>query len=99
MRRLWAFLRRLRAVYEAFEGVFESFWGFRAYQAGVLVPSVHAGSPAEAAGMRAGDVIVDFDNRPDTTVKDILDALGLEVREFTTLRAWIHPPESMDPPP
>jgi HtrA serine peptidase 2 len=42
---------------------------FPAVDAGILVPGVHGGSPAERAGLRAGDVIVGA-CRPLASVSD-----------------------------
>jgi hypothetical protein len=37
------------------------------YDSGVLVTRVHEGSPADRAGLRSGDVIVEIDGRPNIT--------------------------------
>jgi S1-C subfamily serine protease len=42
---------------------------------GALVLAVQPGGPADTAGVRAGDVIVDFDRRTVSTVEDLLDFL------------------------
>ena len=52
---------------------------------GVLLSEVHAGSPADAAGLRAGDIVIDFAGSPITTV----DALH---RELTGDRIDAHIP-------
>lgn len=46
---------------------------------GVLVPQVIPGSPAERAGIRAGDVIIQFDGVPITKASQIVDRLGDKV--------------------
>ncbi|KAJ7541321.1 hypothetical protein O6H91_10G054400 [Diphasiastrum complanatum] len=43
---------------------------------GVLVPQVIPGSPAERGGIRPGDVIVQFDGKPISSVNQIVEALG-----------------------
>lgn len=48
---------------------------------GVLVPQVIPGSPAERAGVRAGDVITHFDGVPITKASQIVDILGDRVGE------------------
>lgn len=42
---------------------------------GALVLAVDRGAPAEAAGIRPGDVIVEFAGKPVTSVEDVLAAL------------------------
>jgi serine protease Do len=42
---------------------------------GALVLAVQPGGPADAAGVRAGDVLVEFDRRSVATVEDLLDLL------------------------
>jgi serine protease DegQ len=44
---------------------------------GAVVTEVRAGSPAEAAGLKAGDVIVSIDNRPVASDNDIYNAEGI----------------------
>ena len=44
-------------------------------QRGVLVVAVHDGSRAEAAGLKAGDVISQIDHRPVASVEDLQQAL------------------------
>ncbi|KAK3120026.1 hypothetical protein QOZ80_9AG0679690 [Eleusine coracana subsp. coracana] len=46
---------------------------------GVLVPMVTPGSPAEHAGFRPGDVVIEFDGRPVESIKEIIDILGDKV--------------------
>ncbi|OAE34121.1 hypothetical protein AXG93_2891s1460 [Marchantia polymorpha subsp. ruderalis] len=43
---------------------------------GVLVPQVIPGSPAERAGVRPGDVVVEFDGQPVTSIHQIVESLG-----------------------
>nr|KAJ0184898.1 hypothetical protein LSAT_V11C900491010 [Lactuca sativa] len=38
---------------------------------GVLVPMVSPGSPAERAGFRPGDVVVEFEGKPVTSIKEV----------------------------
>jgi len=45
---------------------------------GVSVLEVAPGSPAETAGLQAGDVIVEFDKRPVVKNRDIVERLGFE---------------------
>ena len=42
---------------------------------GVLVLEVSKNSPAEAAGLRKGDVIIQFDERKTVTTDDLLQAI------------------------
>jgi membrane-associated protease RseP (regulator of RpoE activity) len=42
---------------------------------GVLISEVVSDSPAEEAGMRAGDILVAFDSRTITSTQDVYDAL------------------------
>jgi Do/DeqQ family serine protease len=44
---------------------------------GALVTQVQAGSPAAAAGMRSGDLIVEVDGRPIETAADLRNQVGL----------------------
>jgi len=53
-------------------------------QAGLLVRSVEPGSPAEAAGLRVGDLIATAGGRPVSTVDDLHTALDA-ARESRTL--------------
>ncbi|KAL6660792.1 hypothetical protein ACP70R_001827 [Stipagrostis hirtigluma subsp. patula] len=46
---------------------------------GVLVPMVTPGSPAERAGFRPGDVVVEFDGKPVESIKEIIDIMGDKV--------------------
>eukprot|EP00939_MAST-03C_sp_MAST-3C-sp1_P001483 g1483.t1 len=45
----------------------------------VIVVDVKPGSPAEMSGLRPGDVLVSFDNRPVQSTSDIHDRLGYEI--------------------
>lgn len=51
----------------------------KAVNSGVFVPQVTPGSPAEAAGFRAGDVILEFDRRPVASGDEIIQLLGTEI--------------------
>jgi S1-C subfamily serine protease len=54
---------------------------------GVLVEDVHAGGPAEAAGLRAGDVVEAVDGEAVTVLDDMLDEIaGREPGDGVTLR-------------
>jgi len=44
--------------------------------AGAYIGSVNPGSPAEAAGLKTGDVIVSVGDKPVTSVEDLRVALG-----------------------
>lgn len=46
---------------------------------GVLVPQVLPGSPADRGGLRAGDVIIEFDGKPVKSTREFLDILGYRV--------------------
>ncbi|ONK55496.1 uncharacterized protein A4U43_UnF2450 [Asparagus officinalis] len=43
---------------------------------GVLVPMVTPGSPADRAGFRPGDVVIEFDGKPVGSVKEIINIMG-----------------------
>ncbi len=43
---------------------------------GVLILRIHEDSPAEKAGVKAGDVIVNFNGEKVSEVKDVIDELG-----------------------
>ncbi|KAL8151371.1 hypothetical protein V2J09_021179 [Rumex salicifolius] len=43
---------------------------------GVLVPMVTPGSPADRAGFRPGDVVINFDGRPVRGIKEIIEIMG-----------------------
>jgi len=56
-------------------------------EAALLVVGVTGGSPAAAAGLVVGDVILDFDGQPVSTPEDLLDLLvGDRVGRQVTLR-------------
>ncbi|CAN1219886.1 Putative protease Do-like 14 [Linum perenne] len=42
---------------------------------GIFVPMVTPGSPADKAGFRPGDVLVQFDDRPVGSVKEVIDLM------------------------
>ncbi|CAM9865642.1 unnamed protein product, partial [Sphacelaria rigidula] len=46
---------------------------------GVMILSVTPGGAAEAAGLRFGDLITEFDGKPVTTTTDVLQRIGREV--------------------
>ncbi|XP_062004269.1 putative protease Do-like 14 [Rosa rugosa] len=43
---------------------------------GILVPMVTPGSPAERAGFRPGDVVVEFDGKPVSSITEITETMG-----------------------
>ncbi|PRQ42241.1 putative peptidase Do [Rosa chinensis] len=43
---------------------------------GILVPMVTPGSPAERAGFRPGDVVVEFDGKPVASITEITEIMG-----------------------
>ncbi|URE35033.1 Trypsin [Musa troglodytarum] len=46
---------------------------------GVLVRVVHPGSPAQHAGIRPGDVVIEFDKRPVGAAKEMIDIMEDQV--------------------
>lgn len=46
---------------------------------GVLVPMVTPGSPADRAGFRPGDVVVEFEGKPVESIKEIIETMGDKV--------------------
>ncbi|KAK8564837.1 hypothetical protein V6N13_019980 [Hibiscus sabdariffa] len=42
---------------------------------GILVPMVTPGSPADRAGFRPGDVVIEFDGKPVERIKEIIDIM------------------------
>ena len=44
------------------------------------------GSPAHAAGLHAGDIIVQFDGKPVSGVKDVLGRVGTQVGRSISAR-------------
>lgn len=42
---------------------------------GILVPMVTPGSPADTAGFRPGDVVIEFDGKPVETIKEIVEII------------------------
>lgn len=43
---------------------------------GVLVPMVTPGSPADRAGFRPGDVVIEFDGKPVQSIKEIIEIMS-----------------------
>jgi C-terminal processing protease CtpA/Prc len=76
---------------------------------GILVHEVHQGSPAEKAGIKAGDVLIKFDGERIRTVGDLREKLAgvreqkkvklglLRNRNEITVEATIEPPETPKP--
>lgn len=61
--------------------------GTSAQAEGLLVVSVKPGSPADAAGLLVGDILLALDDRPLTSPEDLLDLLvGDRVGRSTTLQ-------------
>ncbi len=57
-----------------------------AHENGILVVSIEANSPAERAGLREGDVVVGFDEKPVTSIDDLHRLLTLaRIEEKTTV--------------
>ena len=52
----------------------------------VRVVGVAPGSPAEGAGVRAGDTILQFDNKPVASNRDILERIGYSYGRTITIR-------------
>ncbi|KAJ9557097.1 hypothetical protein OSB04_011711 [Centaurea solstitialis] len=46
---------------------------------GVLVPMISPGSPAERAGFRPGDVVIEFEGRPVGSIKEVIEIMGDKV--------------------
>lgn len=56
---------------------------------GALVISVATGSPAEIAGLKAGDVITKFEDKDVTNVDELLSALHLsQIRQKVAITYW-----------
>ncbi|MBZ5701385.1 MAG: PDZ domain-containing protein [Acidobacteriia bacterium] len=76
---------------------------------GILVRDVHEGSPAEKAGIKAGDVLIKFDSERLRTIGDLREKLAgvreqkkvklgvLRNRSEITVEATIEPPEAPKP--
>jgi Do/DeqQ family serine protease len=56
---------------------------------GAIVASVEKGSPAERAGLRAGDVIVEMDGRPVPSASDVRNRIGLREAGSSVLIAFL----------
>jgi serine protease Do len=62
---------------------------------GALVLDVVEGTPAEAAGLRAGDIIVGVDQTPIDANHPLPDVMGMyEPGDRVTIRAWREGAES-----
>jgi Do/DeqQ family serine protease len=65
--------------------------GLPAHQTGVVIANVEAGSAAERAGLKVGDVVTAVGNTPVRGASDLRNKIGLlrvgEVAELTVLRA------------
>lgn len=46
---------------------------------GILVPMVTPGSPGDRAGLRPGDVVIEFDGKPVESIKEIIEIMGDKV--------------------
>ena len=57
----------------------------RSVSAGVIVPGVAPGSPADRAGVLPGDVIVEFDGRLCTSAEQVIERLGYRVGEEVSM--------------
>lgn len=58
-------------------------------QRGAVIGSVEKGSPAEAAGLKAGDIITAIDGRPVADANDVRNRVGLRERGSTVeLSTW-----------
>ena len=65
-------------------------------RAGILVTGVDAGSPAGAAGVREGDIIVGFAGRPVSGIDDLHRLLAAEMIGATTTVTVIRGAEKLD---
>ena len=63
---------------------------------GILVTGVDAGSPAGAAGVREGDIIVGFAGRPVSGIDDLHRLLAAEMIGATTTVTVIRGAEKLD---
>jgi serine protease Do len=59
--------------------------------AGALIVDVFAGSPAEAAGLRRGDIVLELDGRPVDTPAALVRELA-QVKPGGTVRLYVHRP-------
>ena len=75
--------RALGATLESLEGQLAEFFGVTA---GLLVREVRGGSAAEAAGLRAGDVIVEANRQPVAQADDLRRAMNDAAGEPFELR-------------
>lgn len=53
--------------------------GFPNVESGVMVVQVAKGSPAQKAGLKTGDLIINMHGKKIASTRDVLDALGAEV--------------------
>lgn len=63
---------------------------------GILVREVRSGTPAEKAGLKAGDVIVQLDGKPVHTLSELRDALRDKSEEKTTSLGIVRKGASMN---
>lgn len=59
----------------------------------VVVAQVMPGSPAERAGLQAGDVILEFDNKPANAIPDVLSRIALDAHQRVPIKV-LRPPAS-----
>ncbi|CAM6122297.1 unnamed protein product [Calypogeia fissa] len=73
--RPWLGMKMLGLTEDIISQLRERDSSFPDVKTGVLVPQVIPGSPAERAGVRSGDVILEFDGRPVSTPHQIVEVL------------------------